>query len=323
MPSACAIRPDAVPWDPARPLFESSLVGIGTIRMTPGHPELNRDRVAYVWPTLTIPRLPYSISFDREPPVQGDRNTAVFTSVGSVMRRQALTSSGVSNLWLDVHPTALADMLSAATGNPIDPDARFPWRSGPIPTAPLLAVSNLAAKLTPKARDHAEQRGGCARSDSMLQNPAARTRIEAFEIEETLLAVIGSMVHASASAQLPPRRRRPSPAQAAFQREAVDEVRRRLAIAPAEKHSLSDLARSVFVSPFHLCRVFKRHTGMPIHRYLERLRLRAAMESILDSRRRMLDIALEHGFCSEAHLSNAFLKEFGQRPTDLRRSRFV
>lgn len=324
MAFASDIRPPAVPWDPAKPLFESAMVGIGTIRMTPGHPELNRDRVAYVWPTVTMPRLPYAISFDREAAVQGDRNTATFTSVGSVMRRQALTTGGLFNLWLDVHPTILADMLSAATGDCVDPDARFPWRSGPIPTTPLLAAASLVRRLSPQGPQPSHERGSVSGRRCHEHIAAASSQpLRTIEVEETILGVIGAMLKATAAARIKTRRRPPSAAQAAFHREAVDEVRRRLAVAPAEKHSLDDLARAVHASPFHLCRLFKRHTGMPIHRYLERLRLRGALESVLDSRERMLDIALDHGFCSEAHLSNAFLKEFGQRPSDLRRGRLA
>ncbi len=95
-------------------------------------------------------------------------------------------------------------------------------------------------------------------------------------------------------------------------------MRRQLAVAPEDHHGLTRLAASVHVSPFHLCRLFKRLTGLPIHRYLERLRLRAAMEETVETGARMLDIALRHGFCSEAHLSNAFLKEFGTRPSRVR-----
>lgn len=308
-------RPGPVPWDPARPLFESELVGIGTLRMEVGHSEMNRERVAYVWPTVSFPRLPYTVRFDREESVQGDRNTAVLTSVGSVMRRASLTDRGIDSVWMDVHPNSLADMVSAATQSRRDPDARFPWRSAPLPTAPLLAITRLAARLR-------KQRGALA--DSSSPDPIRSAGAGAptpLEVEETVLGAIGAAVKSAVAAHAPAPRRAPSAAQARFHREAVDEVRRRLAVAPEERHGLVRLAAAVHVSPFHLCRLFKRHTGTPIHRYLERLRLRAAMIETVETRARMLDIALRHGFCSESHLSNAFLKEFGQRPSDLRRGR--
>lgn len=325
------IRPDPVPWDPARPLFESALIGIGTMRMAKGHPELNRDRVAYVWPTISLPRLPYAVSFDREERVQGDRNTAVFHSVGSVMRRSTLTDEGLSNVWIDVHPAQLAAMLSARQGGSRDPDARFPWRFAPLPTAPLLGMTRLAARLAKKQGGGGSAGIDAARAGHASRNPPALGRdgkgdssgaVEApstLEIEETVLGAIASIVSSAADAWAPSRRRPPSAAQARFHREVVDEVRRRLAVSPAERHSLEELAGAVHVSPFHLCRLFKRHTGLPIHRYLERLRLRAALDDALNSRARMIEIALRHGFCSEAHLSNAFVREFGDRPSVLRR----
>ncbi len=305
-------RPGPVPWDPARALFESPLVGLGTMRMGSGHSEMNRDRVAYVWPTVSFPRLPYAVQFDREAAVQGDRNTAVLTSVGSVMRRTGMTDRGIDNVWLDVHPNLLADMVSAATGSSRAPDARFPWRCTPLPTAALLAVTRLAARV--------RQQGGAPATASHPSSTRSDQvgGLTNLETEETILGAIAATVKAAAAAHAPTRRRPPSLAQAKFHCEAIDEVRRRLAVTPEGRHSLTQLAASVHISPFHLCRLFKRHTGVPIHRYLERLRLRAAMVEAVETRSRMLDIALRHGFCSESHLSNAFLKEFGQRPSDVR-----
>ena len=40
--------------------------------------------------------------------------------------------------------------------------------------------------------------------------------------------------------------------------------------------SLTDLARSVDLSPFYLARVFRAEVGMPPHAYLESVRIRAA-----------------------------------------------
>lgn len=327
MLSGAHSRPDPVPWDPSRPLFESALVGLGTVRMPTGHPELNRDRVAYVWPTISLPRLPYAVSFDREECVQGDRNTATFTSVGSVMRRQGLTERGLWNIWLDVHPDQLAAMLAVRHGGRNDPDSRFPWRFAPLPTAPLLEVTRLLARLQGNSRGGAPTARSNSSAGQYPENAGEASAETAaptpLEIEEVLLSAIGAIVASASAAWNPPRRRPPSAAQAQFHRDVVDEVRRRLATAPRERHTLDQLARSVHVSPFHLCRIFKRHTGQPIHRYLERLRLRAALDDAMLTRDRMLDIALRHGFCSESHLSNAFFREFGQRPRDARSGRLA
>jgi hypothetical protein len=145
--------------------------------MPAGHPELNRDRVAYVWPTVSLPRLPYTVSFDREEAVQGDRNTATFTSVGSVMRRTGLTEQGLSNIWVDLHPNQLASMLSHGAGGSVDPDARFPWRFAPLPTGPLLAVTRLIAKLRGES-------GGVASRNRPGKQPPASACSEAKRTDE-------------------------------------------------------------------------------------------------------------------------------------------
>ena len=49
-----------------------------------------------------------------------------------------------------------------------------------------------------------------------------------------------------------------------------------------EKLSLRALAADLHVSPFHLTRTFRAHTGYTLTRYLHELRLRAALESIAE-----------------------------------------
>jgi AraC-like DNA-binding protein len=76
----------------------------------------------------------------------------------------------------------------------------------------------------------------------------------------------------------------------------------------------------VDVSPYHLCRVFRECTGVPIHRYRDWLRLRASLEMIADSDVSILAIALDLGYSNEAHFSESFRREFGLRPGAYRRS---
>jgi AraC family transcriptional regulator len=44
----------------------------------------------------------------------------------------------------------------------------------------------------------------------------------------------------------------------------------------SERITLDDVAREVNVSPFHFARIFQKQTGVPVHRYLIQLRLRAS-----------------------------------------------
>ncbi len=85
-----------------------------------------------------------------------------------------------------------------------------------------------------------------------------------------------------------------------------------------EKLHLEDVARSLYVSTFHLCRLFKQETGMPIHCYLNGLRLRAALELVVEGTGDLGELALELGFSSHSHFTAAFRKEFGMSPRAVR-----
>jgi AraC-like DNA-binding protein len=87
----------------------------------------------------------------------------------------------------------------------------------------------------------------------------------------------------------------------------------------SERITLDDVANAVNVSPFHFARIFQEQTGVPVHRYLLRLRLRAAMERLSDSPGDLTELALEFGFSSHSHFSDSFKREFGKTPSEVRR----
>jgi AraC family transcriptional regulator len=98
----------------------------------------------------------------------------------------------------------------------------------------------------------------------------------------------------------------------------VDAARVVLASRFRDKLSLGELARAVFSSPFHLARIFRRETGLSLHRHLTRLRLRHALEHLADGKPDLTMLALDLGFSSHAHFSHAFRREFGSAPSLVR-----
>ena len=48
----------------------------------------------------------------------------------------------------------------------------------------------------------------------------------------------------------------------------------------AQPLTLSEIAAALGVSPFHLCRTFRRVSGMTLHAYRNELRLRSALEQL-------------------------------------------
>lgn len=93
-----------------------------------------------------------------------------------------------------------------------------------------------------------------------------------------------------------------------------------LATAFRDDASLEDIGRALHASPFHLARVFRRGAGVTIHQYRHRLRLRAALARIADGETNLSDLALELGFSSHSHLTDAFRLAFGLSPAECRKS---
>ena len=103
------------------------------------------------------------------------------------------------------------------------------------------------------------------------------------------------------------------------QRKRVDEVRALITEQYADKLTLKDFSRQVNLSPFHLCRVFKQIAGITLHQFLNRIRLRAALEQLLEGNQNLSQLALDVGFSSHSHFSDAFRREFSMSPSDVKR----
>ena len=83
----------------------------------------------------------------------------------------------------------------------------------------------------------------------------------------------------------------------------------------AEDLTLDDIARSVHCSAFHLGRIFRRQTGLSIHQYRHRLRLYAALDRIHAGADDLTGLALDLGFSSHSHFTDAFCRAFGLPPS--------
>jgi len=137
-------------------------------------------------------------------------------------------------------------------------------------------------------------------------------------IEEAALRVLAGAVD-SLSRHCDRPLRRVRPATARVHRRTVFGARAFLIHSFHEPRTLSEIARAVYSSPFHLARMFARETGSPIHKYLMNLRLRAALERLADGVEDLTRLALDLGFSSHSHFTDSFQKALGMPPSDFRR----
>jgi AraC family transcriptional regulator len=82
--------------------------------------------------------------------------------------------------------------------------------------------------------------------------------------------------------------------------------------------SLSELARTLGCSPFHLSRTFHRTAGLSLRSYLGRLRTRLAADRLAAGARDLTDLALHLGYADHSHFTNAFRREWGLPPSAFR-----
>jgi AraC-like DNA-binding protein len=78
--------------------------------------------------------------------------------------------------------------------------------------------------------------------------------------------------------------------------------------------SLGSIAQAIGCTPFALSRVFHDVTGMTLHRYRAALRLRASLE-LVEAGQPLTAIALELGYSSHSHFTEAFRSDFGVPPS--------
>jgi AraC family transcriptional regulator len=100
---------------------------------------------------------------------------------------------------------------------------------------------------------------------------------------------------------------------------AVERVKEAVALAPAHKWSVAELAGIANLSPFHLCRVFHQMVGTPIYDYVLRERLVHALDAVLDGGQDITAIALDAGFTSHSHFTARFRNFFHCTPAAFRR----
>lgn len=82
----------------------------------------------------------------------------------------------------------------------------------------------------------------------------------------------------------------------------------------AEPPTLEELGREVACSPFYLSRTFSAEMGMTIPQYLRQLRLERAAELLRSGRFNVTEAAMEVGYSSLSHFSQAFHEHFGCCP---------
>lgn len=86
-----------------------------------------------------------------------------------------------------------------------------------------------------------------------------------------------------------------------------------------QKIELDHVAENAFISKFHYTRIFHSVVGTPIMEYIRRRRLTEAAKELLETDKKIIDIALKYQFGSQEAFTRAFKKMFHISPMGCRK----
>jgi AraC-like DNA-binding protein len=137
-----------------------------------------------------------------------------------------------------------------------------------------------------------------------------RAKMEALGVEETALDLARAVLTGGEEWTVRTRRTK--------MHELIEETKAILGHRLDRSSSLSAIAGTVGVSPFHLSRAFRRHAGLGLHEYRQQLRLRRSLELLRKPKLDLLEIALSLGYNSHSHFTSKFRRAFGITPSQYR-----
>ena len=99
---------------------------------------------------------------------------------------------------------------------------------------------------------------------------------------------------------------------------AISRARQFIADHHADEMSLDEVAKSVNMSAFYFCKMFKKATGMTFTDYLARVRVEKVKNLLLNPHKRISEAAFEAGFQSLSQFNRVFRRIAGEAPTAFR-----
>jgi len=273
-----------------RIVFDSGMVRIGAFRCHPDDPSFHDSGPARNC-CFVFPRTAVEIQHEHEPAFVANPNVVTFYNQGQAYLRNAVSIEGDRCDWFGLEIDVVQDVVRV-----FDPtlDAR--------PDRPFALTRGWADASTYLAQRR------------LFEQVVAGALNDPLMIEESIVDLLEQVVQSACKTTAIVRSSVVGPRQ----RDMIHHIEFILSRQWGESLSLRELANEVGISVYHLCRMFRRATGSTLHQYRQKLRLRCSLEGVMESRRSLVDIALDAGFSSHSHYTHTFRQEFARTPSSLR-----
>ncbi|MEM7049200.1 MAG: AraC family transcriptional regulator [Acidobacteriota bacterium] len=257
-------------------------------RCPQGHERWRRENRIVDGHNIAFAEVPVEIRHADQPAVRIDPSVAAYYNHGDPFRRRQLHPAGDSgNIFLFDTET----LLPALARHDPEPDRDRPLslQAGPVDSGTYLKQRLLLATVE------------------------GRSTVDPDWVLEQALEILEEVLATSYEARSVP------PSEDRRGRDRIEAVKDRLAFEWHRPLTLAELATEVGTSVFHLCRSFKRYTGVTVHTYRQCLRLRAGLVRLEQSDTSLADLALDLGFSHQSHFTETFRRAFGAPPGKVRK----
>jgi AraC family transcriptional regulator len=234
-------------------------------------------------PHVIFPRRPVTIRQLGREPVVCDRNHVLFFNPGQRFFRSLRSRDGDHSYYVELAPELMFNLGGGLTS--------FPFAFAPCDPSVFLLQRLAVRHLREPTPD-----------PLLVEKALVEALAQALDRARRFHQLRGGGREATRSAH----------------REIVDQTKELLAARFRERLTMAEIAGSIGVSRYHLSRVFRTCTGFSLHGYRNQLRLRAALERLVDPHAALPALAAELGFSSHSHFTAAFREAFGVAPSSLR-----
>jgi AraC family transcriptional regulator len=278
-------------------LHRSALVALGEYRCAVNHPQFSGGGPQRC-PFIVFPRSSVRIHRVGGKPLLYTPNSISLYNVGDIYCRDKVSPEGDRSDWIAVEASLLRE-VSARHGLRVDDGERI-FETSITRSTPAIYAAQRALFGALRAQPHAAALGVEEQVIDLVDRICAEIALGGDTENTCPHAVTTRFLGRSA--------------------DIVEATLKLLATDFCSTLGVTDIGARVHCSPGYLSRLFRRHTGFTLHEYQQQLRLRAALEMLLDSNAGLAEIAMRLGFANHSHFSSAFRRQFAITPRDFQRN---